>query len=152
MNDPDFLTHKNEWLRIFQELEIPCTVDYNPNPPGAERILVLCRGGNTRSVAVAMLLKYKYMKNVLVASIEKNGQETISMLLRWTTHGRVIVTEPEHADILMEWFPQIPSFTAFIVDLGKHRRLVCNPFDLDLLKEIDRKLPEVFKNAKRPER
>jgi len=144
-DDPDFLTHKNEWLRIFQELNIPQSTDFNPNPPGAERILVICRGGNTRSVAVAMLLKYKYMKNALTASLEKNDKFTLEMLLRWS--NRVIVTEIHHEKIIVGMFPHrwlYSNNNLHLIDLGEHRRLITHPYDLTLLKEIDLKLQELF--------
>ena len=149
INDPEFLTRKNQWLRIFLELGIPCSTEFYPNPEGAERILVLCRGGNTRSVAVAMLLKYKYFKNALTASLEKNDAGTIRMLYDWCSY--VILTEDSHR---AEFFKLVPEATqeacnpTVMLDLGTHRRLVTHPYDLELLKEIDVKLQEMFKNGK----
>lgn len=141
--DSEFLTHKNEWLKIFQELNIPQSTEFNPNPPGAERILVICRGGNTRSVAVAMLLKYKYMKNALTASLEKNDDETLQMLYNWA--DRIIVTEEDHRiRALLKFAGLSGEDYLHLVDLGAHRRLVTHPYDLTLLREIDFKLQEMF--------
>lgn len=139
--DVEFLTHKNEWLEIFLELGIHTSREFYPNPADAERVLVLCRGGNTRSVAVAMLLKYKYLKNALTASLEKNDRDTLSMLVDWS--DRVIVTEPEHRALILELIPGISKWLT-LINLGAHRRLVTHPYDITLLKEIDLKLKEIF--------
>ena len=141
MNVEEFLSEKNEWYRLFQELNIPCTTGYNRNKDTAERVLVICRGGNTRSAAVAMLLKYKYLQNALAASLEKNDDSTLRMLIKWA--HLVIVTEPEHILELRTRF-QGMTFPIALINLGEHRRLIVNPYEINLLKEIDKELELIY--------
>ncbi len=43
----------------------------------------MCQGGNSRSVALAYLLKYKYGVDALACSWEKNSEATRRMLFGW---------------------------------------------------------------------
>jgi hypothetical protein len=132
----DFLSSKNAWLEIFDALEIPKTVDYLHNLPTAERWLCACRGGNTRSAAVAFLLKYKYMKDALTVSLEKNSPSTLNMLLTWAQ--RVVVTEPGHMKELGT------LVHADLIDLTTTARLRAHPYEIPFLLEIDKKLKEIL--------
>jgi hypothetical protein len=138
----EFISDANEWCAIFDALEIPKTADYNFNPTGAERWLVICRGGNTRSVAVAMLLKYKYNKDALTASIEKNSLSTLYMLAGWA--DRVLVMEDRHYEFMRVIEPRTE-----LLDLTRVARLRSHPYDIPFLLEIDKKLKELINaNAK----
>lgn len=43
----------------------------------------MCQGGNSRSVAMAYLLKYFYNIDAIACSWEKNSPETLKMLFEW---------------------------------------------------------------------
>ena len=48
-------------------------------------ILCICAGGNTRSVTLATLLKFHFGGyDALACSIEKNSDQTLDMLFRWS--------------------------------------------------------------------
>lgn len=47
------------------------------------KILTMCQGGNSRSVGMAFLLKYKYNIDAIACSWEKNSPETLDMLFKW---------------------------------------------------------------------
>ena len=47
------------------------------------KIVCICQGGNSRSVALAYLLKYHYKIDALACGWEKNTPETIAMLCEW---------------------------------------------------------------------
>jgi hypothetical protein len=133
----EFLTTKNEWVNIFRALGIEETVDYNPNPANCERVLCVCRGGNCRSVAVAFLLKYKYKKNALAFSLEKNDDVLLRMLTKsWAE--KVIVTEPDHWE---EYYTRAPwGPHPILVDLLGVSRWRGKPFEVDFLLQVDKLL------------
>lgn len=130
----EFLTSKNAWVEIFTALGIEQTLHLNHNPACAEHWLVICRGGNTRSVAVAMLLKYKYKKDALTASLEKNAPNTLRMLMAWA--DRILVMELDHYKYVREHY----SNKVELLDLTRTARLRAHPFEIPFLKEIDAKL------------
>ena len=47
------------------------------------KMVCMCQGGNSRSVACAYLLKYEYGHDALSLSWEKNEQATKNMLFDW---------------------------------------------------------------------
>lgn len=129
----EFLTDKNQWVEIFDALEIPKTIAYSHNPAGAEKWLVVCRGGNTRSVAIALLLKYKYGKDALAASIEKNSRETLFMLSSWA--DKILVTEADHYEYMRQLTPRV-----HMLCLDRCERLRAHPYEIEFLKQVDAKL------------
>ncbi len=143
-DNAEFMSDANEWVAIFDALDIPKTADYNFNPVDAEKWLVICRGGNTRSVAVAMLLKYKYQKDALTASIEKNSHYTLCMLTQWADH--ILVMEDRHYDYIWALDQRVK-----LLDLTRVARLRSHPYDIPFLLEIDKKLKEII-NEKAPAR
>ena len=130
---PEFLSDKNQWVEIFDALEIPKSMNYNHNSEGAEKWLVVCRGGNTRSTAIALLLKYKYGKDALAASIEKNTRQTLYMLTSWA--DKILVTEPDHYEFIRQFTPRVR-----LLSLDRVERLRAHPYEIEFLKQIDAKL------------
>ena len=130
----EFLTDKNEWVTIFRALGIPETIDYNLNSDNAKRVLCICRGGNCRSVALAFLLKYKYMCDAVSASLEKNNSPLLLTLANWA--DSIIVTESTH---LIEARMRLANYhrKIFLLDLTGAARLRAHPFDIDFLKLAD---------------
>ena len=57
------------------------------------RILCLCQQGNSRSVALAFLLKRHYHADALAAGLVTASKETLDMLYDWAEH--IIVTDKE---------------------------------------------------------
>jgi hypothetical protein len=136
----EFLTDKNEWVAIFRALGIPETVDYNLNPPAAQRVLCICRGGNCRSVAVSFLLKYKYMRDALSASFEKNSHSTLYQLAAWA--NQILVFEEAHFQEALELLGSYDRKIKFL-DLTGAARLRSYPFEIEFLKQVDEKLKEL---------
>lgn len=56
-----------------------------------KKILVLCQGGQVRSVTIAGILKYDFGFDALAGSLEKNTPETLTMLCEWA--DQIIVVE-----------------------------------------------------------
>jgi hypothetical protein len=125
-----------QWTEIFTKFAIPTSPETKHNPPGARRILVACRGGNVRSVAVAFLLKYKYSCDALAASFEKNDALTLALLMEWAE--TVIVTEGEHVRLVKEAYRDKVQ----LVDIGPDRW--ANPFDHELLATADSALHSII--------
>ena len=48
-----------------------------------QRILCVCQGGNSRSVHLAYLLKYRYGVDALACGWEGNSHDTVEMLCEW---------------------------------------------------------------------
>lgn len=129
----EFLSTKNNWVEIFDALDIPKSAGYVHPPEGAEKWLVACRGGNTRSTAIALLLKYKYGKDALAASIEKNTRTTLYMLTSWA--DKVLVTEPDHYEFMRQFTPRVR-----MMHLDRVARLRAHPYKIEFLKQVDAKL------------
>lgn len=55
------------------------------------KVLCVCRNGNSRSVALAWLLKHKYHLDALAIGIRKNDHDTQDMLYRWA--DKIIVLD-----------------------------------------------------------
>lgn len=47
------------------------------------KVLCVCQGGNSRSVALAYLLKYGYDLDAVAIGWEGNSKETVNMLCGW---------------------------------------------------------------------
>ena len=141
MNDPEALTSRNEWNAIFDALGIPKTVNYNRNPRTAPRYLVVCRGGNCRSVAVGFLLKYKYFADALSISLEKNGQSAWETLLDWA--DVVLTLQQEHFEEVTEYRPSF-AHKVKLLDLHATERFRVNPYDLEFLREVDDLLQRIL--------
>ena len=62
------------------------------------KILCMCRGGQTRSVALTFVLK-KWHKSVAADSLacawSRNSKETLRMLFEWA--DRIVLVQPHHA-------------------------------------------------------
>jgi hypothetical protein len=56
------------------------------------KYLCICQGGNSRSVAMAYVLKYALDGDALSCSAEKNTSETIKMLGEWA--DKIIIMQP----------------------------------------------------------
>lgn len=128
-----WLTSANEWVAIFEALNIPQTTDYNYNQPDAPRILTVCRGGNCRSAAVGFLLKYKYRLDAMPISIEKNNLRTWAVMLEWA--DEVMLLERRHHEEFLKMYPGPRPVS--LLDLGNHEAFRANPYDLDFLRRID---------------
>jgi len=66
------------------------------------KILTMCRGGNSRSVGMAFLLKYKYNIDSLACGWEKNNPDTLEMLFNWADH--ILVMEDDFKKFIPEKF------------------------------------------------
>lgn len=56
-----------------------------------QKILCVCQGGNSRSVHLAYVLKYRYGVDALACGWEGNEPATVEMLCEWAE--RIIVVE-----------------------------------------------------------
>jgi hypothetical protein len=136
----EFLTSKNEWVAIFRAMGVEETVDYSHNPPNAQRVLCICRGGNTRSVATAFLLKYKYKRDAVCASFEKNSEDLLFLLANWAS-VIMVFEEAHYHDAVLQLNPYAEKIV--LVDLTGAARLRSYPFEINFLKQVDSKLKEL---------
>lgn len=137
--DGKWLTSDNAWVEIFEALGIEQTHHYNENPVTARRILVVCRGGNCRSVAVGFLLKYKYKHDAMSISLEKNSPGTWHIMSGWAEE--ILTLQQQHYDELVKMGPtgMIPKKLR-LLDLGDMERLRAHPFEIGFLKRVDKLL------------
>ena len=77
-----------------------------------QRILIVCQGGNVRSVHVAYVLKYYYKLDALSASWERNSIATLRMLMRWA--DVIMIVEQEH----LQYVPQEFHRKTSLIPLG----------------------------------
>lgn len=66
------------------------------------RILCVCEGGNTRSVALARLLRDEYGVDALACGWRNNSGDTLDMLCRWADH--IVVMQREFKQKVGEQF------------------------------------------------
>jgi hypothetical protein len=59
------------------------------------KVLCVCRNGNSRSVALAWLLKHKHGQDALAMGLRKNSHETQQMLYEWA--DLIILTAGKYA-------------------------------------------------------
>lgn len=117
-------TDYSAWKLIFERYEIPQT-RWSKISEGAPRILVLCQGGNSRSVAISMMLKYKFDVDAMSASIERNTDSTLEMLFDWA--DLIIITQEKFREnIRKPWMGNV-----VIMDIGHDRW--ANPMSIELL-------------------
>jgi hypothetical protein len=84
------------------------------------KILCCCEGGNTRSVTLATLLKYRFRDpsrsagyDVLTCSLGKNDSETLDMLFEWA--DRILVVEPD----MVKEIPEKHHVATRVIPLGR---------------------------------
>lgn len=85
----------------------------------------MCQGGNSRSVALGFLMKYRYGEDALACSWEKNSPETLKMLFKWA--DRIIVMQ----EIFRKYVPEEYHEKLFTVDVGED--VWCNGLHPELL-------------------
>lgn len=79
------------------------------------KALTICQGGNSRSVALAYVLKYKYGVDALACSWEQNSPATIKMLCEWA--DVVFVMQPKFIDAVdSEYRAKVK-----VIDVGEDR-------------------------------
>jgi predicted protein tyrosine phosphatase len=76
------------------------------------KALTICQGGNSRSVALAYVLKYKYGVDALACSWETNTPETIKMLCEWAE--AIFVMQPQ----FIESVPSDSRCKVKVIDVG----------------------------------
>jgi len=77
------------------------------------KVLVMCQGGNSRSVAMGYLLKYKYNFDAIACSLEKNSEETLQMLFEWSE--KIILMQ----GYMMEHVPKEFHNKVIVTDVGE---------------------------------
>ena len=101
------------------------------------KILCICRGGNTRSVALKMILN-KVGHDAIALGAERNSEETLNFLGdKWA--DRVIVLHPS----LMKYIPKYLLNKTLLLDVGDD--IWGSPFHPDL----QRKLVELLNENRR---
>jgi len=89
------------------------------------KALCICQGGNSRSVALAYLLKYRYDVDALACSWEKNTTDTIAMLCNWSE--TIFIMQPA----FREFVPEQYRAKIQVIDVGEDRWF--NGLDPELL-------------------
>lgn len=77
------------------------------------KVLCMCQGGNSRSVALGFLMKYRYGEDALACSWEKNTPETLKMLFEWA--DRIFVMQ----NIFKQYVPEQYHAKLYVVDVGE---------------------------------
>lgn len=67
------------------------TIKWSSGMGKRQKILCVCQGGNSRSVHLAYLLKYRYGVDAIACGWEGNEPATVEMLCEWAE--RIIVVE-----------------------------------------------------------
>lgn len=78
-----------------------------------KKILVVCRGGNVRSVTIAYVLKYQYGQDALACGWEPNAPETQTMLMDWAD---IIIIVQAH---FKEYIPEKYWDKLRLIDTGE---------------------------------
>lgn len=93
------------------------------------KIVCVCQGGNSRSVACAYLLKYKYKTDALACGWQGNRRNTLDMLYEWA--DKIVLMQHEFDCRIPEEFRRKVEF----VDVGPD--VWCNGLHPDLLQKCD---------------
>ena len=94
-----------------------------------QKVLCVCQGGNSRSVACSFLLKYRYGCDALAASWETNSVETLTMLYEWA--DIIIVMQAEFEErVYLAYRDKV-----VVIDVGPD--IWFNGLHPDLLKKCD---------------
>lgn len=96
------------------------------------KILCMCQGGNSRSVALGFLMKYRYGEDALACSWEKNSPDTLKMLFEWA--DKIIVLQAH----FVQYIPAEYHAKVGVVDVGPD--VWCNGLHPDLLNILIEKL------------
>ncbi len=88
------------------------------------KVLCMCQGGNSRSVALGFLMKYRYGEDALACSWEKNSPETLKMLFEWA--DRIFVMQ----EIFRQYVPVEYHEKLYVTDVGPD--IWCNGLHPDL--------------------
>ena len=124
------------WKPIFEACQIQATKQLHFVKDGGPKVLTVCQGGNSRSVAAGFLLKYKYLVDAMACSWERNAPETIWMLCDWA--DTIILMSAE----FVERIPQEFADKIKIAEVGHDRW--CNGLHPELLKLVDGYLSQWF--------
>ena len=96
-----------------------------PLNTNSKRVLCVCRGGNSRSVGLAYILKYCWGHDALACGVEGNDPNTIRMLCEWADH--IICMRPEFKEkIPLKYHGKIE-----VLDVGSDRYFQPHPDLLD---------------------
>ena len=98
------------------------------------KIVTLCQGGNSRSVALGFVLKYYYGQDVLACSWEKNTEETKSMLFAWA--DRILIMETS----FLQYVPTEFQKKVGIYDVGPD--IWCNGLHPQLIEIVNKMVLE----------
>lgn len=85
-----------------------------------EKILVVCEGGNSRSVTMAYLLKQKYNKDALACGYRWNTPETMEMLYEWAE--KIFAMDAK----IMSAIPDKYGYKTYLTDVGSDKWLKIN--------------------------
>lgn len=107
---------------------------------GRLKILTMCQGGNSRSVAAGYLLKYFYGMDAVAIGWEKNSQETLDMMMNWA--DAIIVMQEE----FLEYVPDAYDYKLYVLDVGPDKWF--NSFNPELLQIVGLGLESLFPKIK----
>lgn len=100
-----------------------------------QKILCLCQGGNSRSVHLAYLLKYRYGADALACGWEGNSHDTVEMLCAWADFI-IIVQEFMREKILIEHQHKVHVFDVGIDRFFRPNMELLELFDGMILQNI----------------
>lgn len=107
------------------------------------KVVTMCQGGNSRSVACGFLLKYKYGMDAIACSWQKNSPETLKMLFEWAD-AIIIMQEIFRQFVPVEFHPKL-----YVIDVGED--IWANGLHPDLIQKCDGLLQGIIKTVPQPE-
>jgi len=125
------------WKPIFESVGITADKSLVFVPDNGTKFLTMCQGGNSRAVACAFLLKYKYYKDAIACGWERNSKKTIEMMCTWAD---IIILMQEE---FRKYIPVGHQDKIRVIDVGHDRW--ASPLHPELLQAIDEKLIDVIK-------
>lgn len=125
------------WKPIFDSVGIDAIDGLIMTKDGAPKVLTICQGGNSRSVAAGFILKYKYRVDAIAASWECNSPSTLALLMSWADY--IIVMREDFQKHVPEYY----AHKVRVADVGHDRWQ--NGLHPELLQLVDRHLQQWFK-------
>ena len=132
-----------KWKPIFESVGIPPGTVLDFVKDGAMKVLTMCQGGNSRSVAAGFLLKYKYNIDAIACSWEKNSPSTLKMLMEWA--DKIIVMQEHMRQYVLPEYQQ----KIIVIDVGPD--IWCNGLHTELLQKVDSHLIQMCVPVERDE-
>lgn len=102
------------------------------------KVLCLCQGGFTRSVALKRAISKEWNADVMTAGVSHNGSPVLDYLFGW---AEVVFVVDEFLQRDVDWRPTEAKAKTFLIPIGPD--IFSGPDDHQLKAKIDRLMPEI---------